>query len=79
VLAKSFIYFKNVAPEIRWSAHRGNKVLLNGAKRGEEAIETRRKPKTKKVATTKVSGKNPDKLKKSIIAMMLVIRTKTTD
>lgn len=81
VSAKSFIYFKNAAPEIRWSARRGNKVLLNGAReedsrRREEAIGTRRKPRTKEIAIAKVGGKNPDKLKKSIIAITLAIRVK---
>lgn len=75
--AKSFIYFKNAAPEIRWSARRGNKVPLNGARGGgEEAIETRRKPGTKEIAIAKVGGKNPDKLGESIIAITLAIRAK---
>lgn len=39
-----------------------------GLDKREEAIETRRKPGTEKIATAEVAGKNPDKLKKSIIA-----------
>jgi len=37
----------------------------------------RRKPRTKEITTAKVGGKNPDKLKKSVIAIIhLTIRAK---
>jgi len=52
---------------------RENKVLLNRSEKrtrgGEEAIETRGKSRTREIATAEVVGKNPDKLKKSIIAI----------